>query len=463
MSRTLTRALAAAAIVTVPAYARAASPDIVADDRDQYTLFYRHPVNRQLFEQMVDPAFAYRLGPAHGPITALSDVTMGTQQAITGTQSRYHGWFIADTYIGVRPVTGLDINMNLLALNPSASDGFRASSSVHPGLSLHLYHDLFNVNGSPVRFDIMGPDLGWLTTGNGLLVESTPAEGVLGVARYKQWELKYLFVGRMYWAEDDYENIALSALRGKVQFNFVNWQKEDPPLGTLPIAPSYDYSAVSPSFPGGHAYYATLVTRFPIHERFRIATEFAYRAQKHAKMGALGRADFIVRDGGWYAIHLGYQFRYYQAGFGPKDRLVTPTWQFNTPLQQDAYVTNPFEYLGISQSYDQWSHTVMGEARVRAPFGIEAYTDTELWMRYARSNTVPKYATYTAEGFRAPGQSTSFYYQSGIRYYPWANLPHRASISVSNKQVHGAWAVTDAVESRFAKGTYWILMGEAYL
>jgi len=466
MTRALIRTLAITVIAIVPAYVRAATPvssEIVADDRDRYTLFYRHPVNRQLLEQMGDPDFAYRLGPKRGPITALSDVTMGTQQTINAaSQSRYHGWFTADTYVGVRPVSGLDINMNLMALNPSASDGFRGSASVHPGLSLHLYHDLFAVDGSPVRFDILGPDLGWVTTGNGLLVESTPSEGVLGVARYKQWELRYLFVGRMYWGDDDYENIALSALKGKIQLNFVNWQKNDAPAGTIPIAPSYNYSQIDPNYPGGHAYYATLVTRFPIDEHFRIATEFGYRVEKHAKMGALVRADYIVRDAGWYGIHFGYQFRYYQAGFGPRDRLVTPTWQFNTPQQQDAYVTNPFEYLGISKAYDQWSHTLMGEARVRQ-YGIEAYGDAELWLRYARSNTAPRFATYTADGFRAPGQNAHFYYQTGIRYYPWEKLPHRASLSVTNKQVHAAWVVTDGVEQRFQPGTYWVLMGEAYL
>ncbi len=466
MTRALIRALALGAIVTSPTYSHAAAPasaDIVADDRDQYTLFYRHPVNRQIFEQMGTPAFKYRLFPQQSVFTALSDVTMGTQQTINAqSQSRYHGWFTADTYVGVRPVQGLDINMNLLALNPSASDGFRASSTFHPGLSLHLYHDLFKVDGSPVRFDILGPDLGWVTTGNGLLVESTPSEGVLGVARYKQWELKYQFIGRMYWSDDDYENIALSALKGKLQLNFVNWQKEDPPLGTLPIAPSYEYSGIKPSYPGGHAYYGTLVTRLPIGDNLRLATEFGYRIKKQPRMGAIVRADAIVRDGGWYGIHVGYQFRYYQAGFGPRDRLITPTWQFNTPLQQDAYVTNPFEYMGISQAYDQWSHTVMGEARLRR-WGLEVYGDTELWLRFARSNTAPRFTSYTSDGFRAPGQSTSFYYQTGLRYYPWENLPHRASISVTNKQVNAAWVVTEAVEQRFKSGTYWVLMGEAYL
>ena len=119
--------------------AYAAAPDIVADDRDDSTLLYRHPVDRQLFEQMEDPGYAYRLGPRKGFITALSDVTMGTQQVLgASVQSRYHGWFLADTYVGVRPVLGLDINVNLLMLNPSASDGYRESSAVRPGLALHL-------------------------------------------------------------------------------------------------------------------------------------------------------------------------------------------------------------------------------------------------------------------------------------------------------------------------------------
>ncbi len=152
-----------------------ASPSVVvADDRDQYTLFYRHPVNRQLFEQLSMPEYAYRLGPRSGFITALSDVTVGAQEALSGPQSRYHGWFTADTFVSVRSVYGVDINMNLLALNPSASDGYRTSGTIHPGLSLHLYQRLFTIDRSPVLFDIVGPDLGWVTTGNGLLLESPP-------------------------------------------------------------------------------------------------------------------------------------------------------------------------------------------------------------------------------------------------------------------------------------------------
>lgn len=434
-----------------------ASPSVVtADDRDQYTLFYRHPVNRQLFEQLAMPESVYRLGPRSGVITALSDVTVGAQQALGGSQSRYHGWFTADTYLSVRSVYGVDINMNLLALNPSASDGYRSSASVHPGLALHLYRKLFTLGGSPVLFDIMGPDLGWVTTGNGLLLESTPLEGILGVARWKHWELRSIFAGRAYWSDDDYITTSLSALQGKIQANLVNWQKKERPYfavanGDFPVS-SEDQSV-----------YATLVTRLPVGEHFRIASEFGYHLQEKPRVGILGRADFIIRDVKEYAVHLGYQFRYYQAGFGPRDRISSPSWEFITPLQQDAYVTNPFEYLGHSADYEQWSHTLMVEGRVRLGGGLEAFANTELWLRYARAESVPKKVIYVADGTRAPGQNTSFYYHTGLRMYPWEDFPHRASLSVTNKQVMAPWTASSAVTRRFDEGKYWLLMGEVFL
>jgi len=433
----------------------AAEPEVVADGRDDWTLLYRHPVNHQLFEQLSASGNSYRLGPRRGVITALSDVSVGTQQVLDASseQSRYHGWFLANTFLGVRPLAGLDVNLNLLMLNPSASDGYRASGFVHPGLNLHLYRDLFNLDRHPVRLDIMGSDLGWVTAGNGLLLESAPLEGVRGIARWKDWELDYLFAGRGYWSDDDYEALSLSALKRKVQLGLVNWQKYDPPAGAPPV----------PGATQQHAYYATLGTRWPIVPWLRLATEFGYRVDKQPRVGVLGRVDVLLRDRADYAIHLGYQFRFYQAGFGPRDRMLTPTWAFNSPMQQDAYVTNPFEYFGLSPAYDQWSHTVMAEGRGRVGFGVEVFANTELWVRFARSSTVPKFAVYTSEGFRAPGQATNVYYQAGLRYYPWSLLPHRLSVSLTNKQVQAAERPTDPVQRRFAPGNFYLLALEAYL
>jgi hypothetical protein len=452
---------------------RAAEPvvsgaPIVADDRDQWTLLYRHPANRQLFEQLALRDANFRIGPRQGPVTALADVNIGTQQVLddASQQSRYHGWFVADTFLSVRPVAGIDANLNLLLLNPSASDGYRLSSSVHPGLNLHLYGDAFTLDRHPLRIDVMGTDLGWVTTGNGLLLESLPMEGVLGTMRWKHWELKYLFSGRAYWDDDDFETISLSALAQKVQVNLVNWQKFDPTAGV--VAPALGQMASSPAstteaYSMQHAYYATLATRWPITNWARLATEFGYRMQTRPRVGALGRLDVLVRERQTLAIHLGYQFRYYQAGFGPHDRVMTPTWVFNTPQQQDAYVTNPFEYFGISPGYDQWSHSVVGEGRARIGLGLELYTNTELVVRYARSKTVPKYAVFTADGFRAPGQATHFYYTTGLRYYPWARLPHRLSLSATNKQVQAHWNDNNAVDRRFVSGNFWVLQGEMFL
>lgn len=433
----------------------------MADDRDDWTLLYRHPSNRQLFEQLATPSYAYRLGPRQGLATALSDVNIGTQQVLDGTseQSRYHGWFVANAYAAIRPIAGLDVNLNLLMLNPSASDGYRLSSSVHPGLALHLARDLFEIDRRPVRFDIVGIDLGWVTTGNGLLLESVPLEGVLGVARWKGWEVNYLKAGRALWEDDDYETLSLSFLKRLVQLNLVNWQKWDPPAGVLPSFPGSPRYADSM----GHAYYATLATRAPVYPWLRLATEFGYRIDQKPRVGVLGRVDVLVRERVDYAIHLGYQFRFYQAGFGPRDRLVSPTWAFSSPLQQDSYVTNSFEYLGLSAAYGQWSHTVMGEGRVRIGWGLEAYANTELWMRYARTSTAPKFATFTPSGFRAPGHDTHLYYDAGLRYYPWRGLPHRLSVSVTNKQVMCRFSATDPVEQRFASGNFYVLKAEAYL
>jgi hypothetical protein len=248
--------------------------------------------------------------------------------------------------------------------------------------------------------------------------------------------------------------LSLSALKRMVELSLVNWQKSDPPPGTLP--PLLGSSL-------GHAYYATLATRWPIAPWLRLATEFGYRIEKQPRVGTLARADLILRDRVDYAFHLGYQFRFYEGGFGPRDRLMAPTWVFNSPLQQDNYVTNPFEYHGISSSFDQWSHTVMGEGRARLGFGLEVYANTELWVRYARASTVPKFVVYTADGFRAPGRDTRFYYQTGLRYYPWSQLPHRVSLSVTNKQVQAGQVITDQVERRFAPGHFYVLAVEAYL
>jgi len=143
--------------------------------------------------------------------------------------------------------------------------------------------------------------------------------------------------------------------------------------------------------------------------------------------------------------------------------LITPTWPFNSLAQQDAYITNPFLYHGISAAYDQWSHTVMGEARWQPIPDWEPYLNLEVLRRYARSQTVPKMVMYTADGARAPGRTTRAYFETGLRWYPWHGLPHRGSFAVTNHGLNVGETVTTPVEDRVKRGLYYLARVEAWL
>jgi hypothetical protein len=424
-----------------------ASERLILDGRDAFTLLDPHPLNHQLFLQLEQPQQAFRLGPRAGKLTALADVEIGTQQLLksSDTQSRFHGWYAADMYAAYRPLEGLELNLNLLLVNPSASDGYRASSTVHPGVTLHVWRELFELDRHPVRLDVIGLDLGWTTTGVGLLLESTPLEGVAAVARWKSWEASYLVGGRALWQNDDYRNVSLRAFGGLAELNVVNWQRVND-----------DTSQVQ-------TVYATLSSRWAILPFLHLAEEFGYRVDTGPKVGALVRLDALLREDPRWGLHLGYQLRYYQAGFGPRARLDTPTWPYSPIAQQDIYQTNPFEYLGISAAYEQWSHSFMGEGRVRLFQGLEPFLNLEVIQRYARSQTVPRFVVYTPDGFRAPGQRLRAFFEGGVRVYPFKGLPHRGTFSVSNHGINTGDRITDPVDDRTHRGLFYVATLEARL
>lgn len=428
-----------------------ASESLVLDGRDAFTLLDSHPLNHQLFLQLKEPRQAFRLGPKDGYYTALADVEIGTQQAFDNAYAgRFHGWSVADTYAAVRPFNGLELNLNLLLVNPSASDGYRASSTVHPGVGLHVSRELFELAHHPLRLDVLGIDLGWTTTGAGLLLESTPLEGVVGIVRWKDWELRYLIGGRALWDDDDYDNVTLRVFDGLAELNLLTWQAVKDVDGTPKAA---------------QVNYATLTSRWPIFPFLHLSQEYGYRAAKKPKVGTLIRVDTLLKDEPRWAFHLGYQFRYYQAGFGPREGLSTPTWPYNSLAQEDAYQTNPFEYLGISSAYDQWSHSVMAEGRARLFQSFEPYLNLEVIQRYARSKTVPRFVAYTPDGFRAPGERLRGYFESGLRYYPFKKLPHRGVFAVTNHAVDSGVLVTTPVAERtfYHSGLLYNLTLEAHL
>jgi len=424
--------------------------DIVDDGRDRYTLFYRHPVNRQIALQAAAADQAFRLGRDRGPLAFLADVSFGTEQVpLAGdTQARFHGYYIADTYWGVHLLDGLEANLNLLLLNPSASDGYRVSSQVNAGVAVHAWLELARPRGRPLRLEVYGTDLGWVTFGAGLLIEQTPLEGVTGRLAWAPLALTYTYIGRGLWIDDDVIRTQLSAFGDRVGLMWIEWHKTDATTAAPPVQTS--------------SFILSAFADFPLRWGFRVAAEAAIRARTGLQTGALARADYLGRPLSRLELHLGYQFRWYAQGFSPRDLAILPSSAFNTPAQEDAYVTNSFEYLGISPAFAQWSHTGMGEARLHfLGEHVFLFGQGELWNRSA-STSVSTIA-FTPEGFQAPGTRTEVFYRAGATFLPWANLPHRLNGFVTNKQVQSGVLVTDPMIRRFQPGTYVVLEFQAFL
>ena len=430
--------------------ARASASDAVIDDgRDPFTLFYRHPVNRQLFTQLSAPDQDFRLGRDLGRVAFAADLSFGTEQTFGLTpQARFHGYYLADTYLAAHLLDGLDANLNLLLLNSSASDGYRVSSQVDAGLALHAWLNVLTLRDAPVRFDVYGTDLGWVTLGAGLMVEQVPLEGVTGRLSYRQLALAYSYIGRAFWSDDDLIRYQASMFGDRIGLMLLNWIKTDVQVAGAPPTPN--------------AIFVSAFADFPLPRGFHVAGEVAARARENPQWAALGRADYLGRPVSWLEAHLGYQFRWYGRRFGPRDVVIQPSVPFSTPQQEDVYVTNSFEYFGISSLFAQWSHTVMLETRARIGTHVQLFAQGELWSR-AASSPAPDVA-FTPEGFAAPGTRTELFYRGGASVYPWAGRVHRANFYMTNKQVNGGPMVNDLVYQRFAvRGPYVVLELQAFM
>ncbi len=424
---------------------------------DRYSLLDRRLVNRELFEQLT--AQDYRAGDQWTRFAVASDLSIGTQQTFDGApQSRYHGWYVADTFLAARIVSGFEANLNLLTLNPSASDGYRESSQVMGALTLHVQLDELRVGSERLRFELLGLDLDTVTVGQGLLYEQMPLEGVVGVLGWRGLDLDVLYGGRALWSDDDLIAASLSALAGRIQLIAVQWQKSELP------EPGQESGSMDAMPPGESSRYASLALDLPLPAGFRLAAEHAVRVRDRGLLhGTLLRADFLGPDSRWLQVHTGYQFRYYQTGFGPRDGLWAPTSVFNTLAQENAYVTNPFEYFAISERFEQWSHTTMFEMRVRPFERFELFGNAELWLRYAAAREHPPWVVIAPDGFRAPGTKAAGFYDLGARLYPWRGLPHRAGLFITNKQVNSRDLATGAVATRFDPGFYYVIELEVFL
>jgi hypothetical protein len=427
------------------------------DGRDRYTLFDRHLQTRELRRQLEQPDQQFRMFRAWDRFSFAGDFSIGTQQVWDGgSQAHFHGFGIADTFAALAILPELSVNLNLLAFNPSASDGYRVSAGVKPGIAVDFGGELLHIAGKAVRFGVTGTDLGEITLGEGLLFEQTQLEGVIAWLSYGSTTLSYMYAGRSLWLDDDLIQSELSLFDRRLRFMFVQWQTD------------YTLAAgASPSFgnlvnTGAVARYVDATLDLPLPSGFHSGLEYALRVGASPSHAAIWRVDWLRRDLGPFQLHAGYQFRWYRHAFGPRDFELAPTVAFSFPYQEDAYVTNPYEYLGISHDFDQWSHTLMLEARVRLPRDFELFANEELWQRQASLFSRPSAIDSTPEGFQAPGDRLSGYYSAGVSYYPWHGSPQRADAYLTNKQVSGTNEASDTTFQRFKPGRYYVLRFKAF-
>lgn len=436
---------------------RGVRPEMLADGRDHYTLLTQRFLNRQLPEQISADDQLFRLGRGWENAALAADASIGSQQT-PQQQTRFHGFYILDTFSAVRPFPGADANLNLTLFNPSASDGYRVSSSVSAQLALHLYFDAEPVPGELVELDVVGTDLGPTTMGAGLLLEQWPLEGVLASAEYRDVYFRHIFGGRGFWPDDDILIFQLG-WQGLVEVALLQWQL-DRDTSPLYFDAALNLPIVGAPLRAGD----TVAPDLELQPTFRVAAEYAGRLKDESwRHGALGRADFLTSVLVGLNLHLGYQFRWYQQGFAPRDDLTPPTSTYNLPFREDYYVTNSFEYFGVSNFFSQWSHTLMGEVRVPLGPYFSLAGELEYIWRSAKDQIDPARYVALEQGGSAPGTWSQAFYRAALQLNPWPGLPHRLSTNLTNKQVNSRYDLTaQPVTQLFEDGTWVLFLAEAF-
>ncbi|MEQ9497985.1 MAG: hypothetical protein RIT81_14035 [Deltaproteobacteria bacterium] len=421
-----------------------APPPIFDDPRDPWTLLDRRLINRELFTQIRAPGQHFRFGNDLDWLALAADASVGTQQ--TGginPQSRYHGYFLFDGFLAVQPLDFVDVNVEVLVANPSASDGFRLSSQISAGVSVHLHYDEWVIDGVPLDIDGIGVDLGPVTLGQGLLLERIPLEGQILSLGYDGFYFRHLFGGRVFWSDDDLITFALGAFDGRLELNFARWQ--------------FTTTDVNPA-----AHYLTASFNWPLTEWAGVSAEYGARLRNTLETAGMIRFDASFGDIWGAGFHVGYQARYYGRGFSPRTTAEVPTLVFSTPERENTYVTNSYEFFDFGPLFDQWAHTLMGEVRIPVVDYLYVTGTTEILLRSLDNPRGVDRVTYV-QGHRAPGQWVEVYYRFGLEVRPWPELPHRINAFITNKQVASDQFLTDPVRRRFEPGDYVVVEAEVFL
>lgn len=442
--KTALRLAVAATLVATRAFAG----EVYADGRDPWTLVSPKLVNRDLAAQLQgDPT---RLGRDFGLLSAAADLKVGAQVPLGhGPQSRFHGYFVADTFAALTLASWLDANLNVTLTNPSASDGYRLSSFVLPGLSLHLHPQVATVSGEAVRVDFLAPDLDLVTLGRGLLIEQVPLEGYRGGVRWKGFEVSTVYAGQVYYRDDDFQAFVVTALNGHVGAQLTWWD--------LPKEPG-------PTAPRKNSDYLGLFGEVPLRADLRVAAEAEARLDEgHLRPAALVRADYLSRDLGRWQVHAGWQFRYYARRFTPQEFDERPTTSPSLPFREEAYFTNAFEYLDLARHYDQWSHTAMLEVRLRVVEPVSVVGDLKGWLRFVSDPGPLPRVVYSQGAGRVPGVLPTVTYRAGVEVRIDRPVAFRALALITNKTVNSAISIVEPVEQRFSRVPLLLLRLEASL
>lgn len=414
---------------------------LYADGRDNWTLLRPSTVNRSL--QAIDnaPFRGGRLLLDQGRFSGIVDGTIGWQQPFdSGPQTRFHGYYVLDTYVGFKVIEQLELTLNLTIFNPSASDGYRTSADILAGLTIHL-HESFTIDGEELRIDILGFDLDVVTTGVGLFFEQLPIEGWLIGARYGDAELRMTWGGRALFRDDNFLFAEATIWDRRLGLTYMSW------FGDLTPSEVADAAQVVDSF---HGVYVGAFTDFELFDGLRIGAEYAARLDTgEVRSSAMARIDFVhATDVGVpLELHIGYQARLYLNDFGPRSLFVEPTQTPNTPRRENVYVTNSFEYFEYTPFFDQWSHTGMFEANLYPWPQWRFFAQAEVWYR-AVDAAAPRVVSSPRFG-RFPGDHTELFYRCGVDFFPWLRWPHRFSIYATNKAVVAATDVSTALPDRF--------------
>ncbi|MEO1335471.1 MAG: hypothetical protein AAFV29_07490, partial [Myxococcota bacterium] len=201
------------------AAANAPQDAVYADGRDHWNLLRLSTINRSLRAQ----GGSYRQFLDEGRFSGAIDGTVGWQQPISpGPQTRFHGYYVLDTYVAFRALDQMTLNLNFTVFNPSASDGYRTSADILTGFTLEL-KETFTVGGHPLRIDIIGFDLDVVTTGVGLFFEQLPVEGWMIGARYQGAELRMTWGGRALFSDDNFLFAQATVFDGRLGLTYTSW------------------------------------------------------------------------------------------------------------------------------------------------------------------------------------------------------------------------------------------------